>query len=226
MTAPCAIEATDVRKSYLVGDTTIEALKKVSFAVSKGEIVAVMGPSGCGKTTLLNCLSGLDDIDCGTVRIDGTDLHSLKDKPRTDLRARTMGFVFQYNNLIPVLTALENVELPLLFLGRTAKQAREKALSLLSAVGLEDRVNHMPSQMSGGQRQRTAIARALANDPVILWADEPTGDLDEPSALAVMDRFSEINRREKQTIVMVTHNAVLGDRAHRIVRMQGGQITS
>ncbi len=220
----CAIEAIDVQKSYAVGETTIEALKNLSFSVQKGEIVAVMGPSGCGKTTLLNCLSGLDEIDGGIVKIGGFDLHGQNDQERTRIRARTMGFVFQYNNLIPVLTALENVELPLLFLGQSAKQARQKAASLLEAVGLKDRIDHMPSQLSGGQRQRTAIARALCNDPVILWADEPTGDLDEPSALAVMDLFTEINQRDKQTIVMVTHNAVLGERAHRTVRMQGGAV--
>lgn len=224
MTTMLAIEAKAISKCYHMGAGTIDALHEVSFNVRQGDIVAVMGPSGCGKTTLLNCLSGLDTIDSGEVRIGGEDLHRLSDKKRTSLRARKMGFVFQFNNLIPVLTAAENVELPLLFLGQSKQAAREKALIILEKVGLKDRARHTPAELSGGQRQRVAIARALINDPVIVWADEPTGDLDEASAFAVMELFSEINQSLGQTMVMVTHNPLLAERARSVVHMQGGKM--
>src|SRR5262249_22563017 len=171
--------------------------------VERGEMVAVMGPSGCGKTTLLNCLAGLDTIDSGVIAIDGKDLATLSDGRRTDYRARAMGFVFQNFNLLPVLSAAENVELPLLVLGGRQGEARRRARETLAAVGLSDRERHKPAELSGGQRQRVAIARALVNDPAIVWADEPTGNLDSDSAGEVMDLLEEMNRQRGQTVVLV-----------------------
>ena len=172
------VEAQTVVKSYDTGKVEVQALRGVSVSVQPGEMVAVMGPSGCGKTTLLNCLSGLDRIDSGEVLIEGTALSAMSDDERTDYRARHMGFVFQFYNLMPVLTAVENVELPLLVSRVPAGEARRRALACLEMVGLGERATHLPEELSGGQRQRVTIARALVNGPAIVWADEPTGDLD------------------------------------------------
>src|SRR4051795_502282 len=169
------IECRDVVKVYDTGTAKIHALGGISFAVNRGEMVAVMGPSGCGKTTLLNCLSGLDRVDSGEVVIEGVALSAMSDRQRTDYRARRMGFVFQYYNLMPVLTAVENVELPLLVSRVKAAEARRRAFEALELVGLPDRGRHVPDELSGGERQRVTIARALVNDPAIVWADEPTG---------------------------------------------------
>src|SRR5207253_7342702 len=168
----------------------------------KGEMVAIMGPSGCGKTTLLNCLSGLDSYDAGTIRIEGTDLAQLDDNARSTYRARRMGFVFQFYNLLPVLNAVENVELPLVVSGVNARRARQQALAALEQVGLEERASHRPAQLSGGQRQRVTIARALVNMPAIVWADEPTGDLDSQTADDVMGLLERLNREQQQTFVI------------------------
>jgi putative ABC transport system ATP-binding protein len=159
----------------------VQALRGVSLAVPHSDMVAIMGPSGCGKTTLLNCLSGLDTVDSGIVRVDGTDLSDLSDDAKSGYRARRMGFVFQFYNLLPVLSAVENVELPLLVSGVPASEARERAMTALGLVHLGDWASHRPAQLSGGQRQRVTIARALVNEPAIVWADEPTGDLDSRS---------------------------------------------
>src|SRR5881398_3646524 len=176
------VEARSVYKRYDTGKVEVHALRGVSFAVPQGEMVAIMGPSGSGKTTLLNCLSGLDAIDSGQVLIEGVALSTMSDRERTDYRARRMGFVFQFFNLMPVLTAVENVELPLLVARVPAKEARRKALEALDLVGLRERATHVPDELSGGQRQRVTIARALVNNPAIVWADEPTGDLDSEGA--------------------------------------------
>ncbi len=220
------IQATNVVKTYNeTGQNPVHALRGISLAVPRGEMVAIMGPSGCGKTTLLNCFSGLDTVDDGKILIEGTDINSLSDHDKSRYRARRMGFVFQTFNLLPVLSAVENVELPLVVSGMPPKEARERAMASLATVGLTDRARHWPNQMSGGQRQRVTIARALVNDPAIVWADEPTGNLDSETADDVMSLMESLNADHQQTFVIVTHDASIGARCHRIVRMRDGQIT-
>ena len=218
------VAAAGIHKTYDTGDVKVQALRGVDLNVKRGEIVAIMGPSGCGKTTLLNCLSGLDEVDSGQVLIDGVVLHELPDDERSDYRARRMGFVFQLYNLLPVLRTVENIELPLLVSGVGAAEARSRSLAALDSVGLADRAYHIPGQLSGGQRQRVTIARALVNQPSIVWADEPTGDLDSETAGEIVDLMVGLNRTNGQTFVMVTHAQDVGDRAHRIVRMRDGLI--
>ena len=219
------VEADNIHKTYDTGASSrVHALRGVELKIGRGEIVSIMGPSGCGKTTLLNCLSGLDDIDSGQVLIDGVHLHELPDDDRSEYRARHMGFVFQLYNLLPVLSAVENVEMPLLVSGVGSSEARKRSLEMLGVVGLADRANHIPGQLSGGQRQRVTIARALVNQPAIVWADEPTGDLDSETADEIVDLIVELNRTNGQTFVMVTHSQDVGERAHRIVRMRDGAI--
>jgi len=223
MVAPI-IEATDIHKTYESEEMAVYALRGVSLTVPPGEMVAIMGPSGCGKTTLLNCLSGLDTIDAGQIRIEGVDIGTLADKAKTTYRARRMGFVFQTYNLLPVLSAVENVELPLVLSGFDANEARQRALGALDLVGLADRANHWPAKMSGGQRQRVTIARALVNEPAIVWADEPTGNLDSQTADEVMSLMERLNREHGQTFVIVTHDAGIGRRCDRILRMSDGLV--
>ena len=218
------IAAQGIQKTYDTGKVEVHALRGVDLHVKRGEMVAIMGPSGCGKTTLLNCLSGLDEIDSGQVLIDRQVLHDLPDNERSDYRARKMGFVFQLYNLLPVLSAVENVEMPLLVSGVKAGEARKRSLDILDRVGLADRVHNQPSELSGGQRQRVTIARALVNDPAIVWADEPTGDLDSETAQEIVDLMVELNRTNTQTFVLVTHSREVGEQAHRIVTMRDGQI--
>ena len=218
------IQAIDVVKTYDSGANSVAALRGVSLSVTKGEMVAIMGPSGCGKTTLLNCLSGLDTIDSGVVRIEGTDIATLSDKDKTLYRARRMGFVFQTYNLLPVLSAAENVELPLVVSGVDSEDARDRALDALDAVGLKEWSDHWPGQLSGGQRQRVTIARALVNNPAIVWADEPTGNLDSQMADDVMELLDRLNREQGQTFVIVTHDPSIGKRCDRIIRMRDGEI--
>ena len=184
-----------------------------------------MGPSGNGKTTMLNCLSGLDSIDAGTVVVDGVDIHALKDAERTAHRARRMGFVFQSFNLIPVFTAVENVELPLFVIGMKAKAARERATLLLERVGLGERLDHRPAELSGGEQQRVAIARALVAEPAIVWADEPTGNLDTQTAAAVIDLLLEVHA-SGETVVLVTHDRAMGVHGDRVLEVRDGVITS
>ncbi|HEV2129261.1 MAG TPA: ABC transporter ATP-binding protein, partial [Thermomicrobiales bacterium] len=211
-------------KTYATGSATVHALKGVDFAVKRGEMVAVMGPSGCGKMTLLNTLSGLDRVDKGTIWLEGQNLAQLSDRKRTDYRARRMGFIFQVYNLLPVLSAVENVELPLLVSGVRPKQARDRAMSALETVALAKWAKHRPAELSGGQRQRVTIARALVNDPAIVWADEPTGALDSTTADEIMHLMRELNERHQLTFVLVTHDPGIGDRCDRIVRMRDGEI--
>jgi putative ABC transport system ATP-binding protein len=218
------VEARAVDKRYDTGNVVVHALRGVSFAVPRGEMVAIMGPSGSGKTTLLNCLSGLDRIDSGDVLIEGVSLGAMSDEERTDYRARRMGFVFQFYNLMPVLTAVENVELPLLVARVGASEARRRALAALALVGLEDRADHVPDELSGGQRQRATIARALVNDPAIVWADEPTGDLDSENAEDVVGLMRRLNHERGLTFVIVTHDISVGRSTDRIVRMVDGQV--
>jgi ABC-type lipoprotein export system ATPase subunit len=202
----------------------VNALRGVDLALRPGEMVAIMGPSGCGKTTLLNCLSGLDGIDAGEIRIEGTALSAMSDRERTDYRARRMGFVFQFYNLMPVLSSVENVELPLLVARVPGKEARRRALAALEMVGLADWAGHVPDELSGGQRQRVTIARALANDPAIVWADEPTGDLDSENAEEITALMRRLNRERGLTFLIVTHDIAVGRKTDRIIRMVDGQI--
>jgi putative ABC transport system ATP-binding protein len=218
------VEARAILKTYETGRVQVHALRGIDLAIRRGEMVAVMGPSGCGKTTLLNCLSGLDAIDEGEVLIEGVALSSLSDKARTDYRARRMGFVFQFYNLMPVLTAVENVELPLLVARVSGKEARRKALSALDLVGLAGRAEHVPDELSGGERQRVTIARALVNEPAIVWADEPTGDLDSENAEEISDLMRRLNIERGLTFVIVTHDIGVGRKADRLVRMVDGEV--
>ena len=218
------IRATGVVKEYRTGTSTVQALKDVDFSVSRGEMVAVMGPSGCGKTTLLNCLSGLDDITEGQVWLEGVDLATLSDRQRTESRARRMGFIFQVYNLLPVLNAVENVELPLLVSGVKSKEARDRSREALQTVGLERWATHRPAELSGGQRQRVTIARALVNNPAIVWGDEPTGALDSTNATEILNLMRELNRTRGLTLVLVTHDPGVGAGCDRIVRMRDGEI--
>ena len=218
------ITATDIHKTYDTGTVKVDALRGVDLNVERGEMVAIMGPSGCGKTTMLNCLSGLDEIDSGRVLIDGVVLHDLPDDERSDYRARRMGFVFQLYNLLPVLSAAENVELPLLVSGVSPGESRKRSLEFLDIVGLSEMAQHLPGELSGGQRQRVTIARALVNQPYIVWADEPTGDLDSETASEIMDLMCRLNVENGQSFVLVTHSDDVGARAHRIIRMRDGEI--
>ena len=221
---PLMIEARGVYKSYRTEELTVHALEDVNLRVEKGALVGVMGPSGCGKTTLLNVLSGLDGIDGGEIYIAGEPLHAMDDARRTDYRARNMGFVFQGFNLMPVLSAVENVELPLLVSGSGIKAARERALEVLEQVRLADRAHHRPNQLSGGQQQRVAVARALVNRPAIVWADEPTGNLDSDTSQEILDLLLQLNRENEQTFVVVTHDPGVGSLMDRVVRMRDGRI--
>ena len=220
------VQAIDVVKTYHTGRVEVRALRGINLSIARGEMVAIMGPSGCGKTTLLNCLSGLDIIDSGRVVVDGTDLNTMSDNRKTEYRARHMGFVFQFYNLLPVLSAAENVELPLLVSGTSAKESRKRAMDSLEVMNLAPWAEHRPAELSGGQRQRVTIARALVNDPAIVWADEPTGDLDSENAGDIMDLLSTLNRERQQTFILVTHDQGVAHRTARIVRMNDGQIVS
>jgi len=218
------LAARGVTKTYRTGAIAVEALKGVDLDLHSGELVMVMGPSGNGKTTLLNCLSGLDDIDGGTVMVDGVDIHGLSDRKRTSHRADWMGFVFQSFNLIPVLSAAENVEVPLTIQGVRQAEARQRAHAMLERVGLADRADHRPTELSGGEQQRVAVARALVSEPAIVWADEPTGNLDSETAAAVVELLLEINAGG-QTLVVVTHDRGLGSLGHRLVQIRDGLVT-
>jgi putative ABC transport system ATP-binding protein len=214
-----------VRKTYHTGAEEVEALRDVDLVVHEGEFVSVMGPSGSGKTTLLNCCSGLDDVDGGRVLLDGVDLHALSDAQRTSNRAASMGFIFQAYNLIPVFSAVENVELPVLLAGVDAKDARRRAHETLERVGLADRARHRPGELSGGEQQRVTVARALAGRPKVVWADEPTGALDSDTAVRVMELLRELNA-DGLTLILVTHDEGVGASANRLVRMRDGTIVS
>lgn len=217
------LRAEGVRKVYRSGADEVEALRGVDLDVAAGEFVSVMGPSGSGKTTLLNCFSGLDSIDSGRVLIEGQSIHELPDAERTKHRAAAMGFVFQAFNLIPVFTTVENVELPLLLAGTSEAEARQRAEETLARVGLEHRFRHRPTELSGGEQQRVAIARALAGRPRIVWADEPTGNLDSEMAGSVMALLAELHR-EGLTLILVTHDNTVASRGTRLITVRDGRI--
>jgi putative ABC transport system ATP-binding protein len=219
------LQSEHLRKVYRTGAEEVVALRDVDLVVYEGEFVSVMGPSGSGKTTLLNCCSGLDDIDGGRVMLDGVDLHALSDAQRTTNRASSMGFIFQAYNLIPVFSAVENVELPLLLAGADAKDARRRACETLERVGLGARLKHRPAELSGGEQQRVTVARALAGRPRLVWADEPTGALDSETADQVLALLHDLNQ-EGLTLIVVTHDEGVGMSANRLVRMRDGRVVS
>jgi ABC-type lipoprotein export system ATPase subunit len=220
------IEAVGLHKIYDTGKVKVHALRGVDLAIRQGEMVAIMGPSGCGKTSLLNCLSGLDDISQGEVYIEGAALSDMSDRKRTRYRAEKMGFIFQSYNLLPVLSAVENVELPLLVAGVRARDARRRAEEVLALVGLPDQAAQRPAELSGGQQQRVTIARALANNPAIVWGDELTGALDSETSADIMELVCRLNAETRQTFVIVTHDAGVARRAHRLIKMRDGVIES
>jgi putative ABC transport system ATP-binding protein len=218
------IEADNVWKVYKRGKTDVEALRGVSFRVRKGEIVAVMGPSGCGKTTLLNIIGGLDTPTTGNIIVNENNLSNLGGGKLTKFRRENIGFVFQFYNLLPNLTALENVQLPLIAQGIPKQKRRKIAEEFLQGVGLSDRLNHKPGELSGGEQQRVAIARALAVNPAIVLADEPTGDLDSTTGEEIMNLLKEINEKFSHTIIIVTHDELIAKTADRIIKLRDGRI--
>jgi putative ABC transport system ATP-binding protein len=217
------IEADDVWKVYKRGKTDVKALRGVSFQVCEGEIVAIMGPSGCGKTTLLNIIGGLDKPTKGNIKVNEIELSSLGESKLTKFRRENIGFVFQFYNLLPNLTALENVQLPLIAQGMSKKERLEKATEFLKAVGLSDRLYHKPGELSGGEQQRVAIARAIAVQPSIILADEPTGDLDSKTGEEIMELLRQIND-QGQTIIIVTHDDMIAQTTDRIIKLRDGAI--
>ncbi len=222
---PVIVELRDICKSYRRGTQIIPVLEGISLSIAQGEFLALMGPSGSGKSTLLNLIAGLDQADRGSITVGGIDITSLSEGELAAWRAAHVGFVFQFYNLIPVLTALENVELPLVLTGLSRRERREHARTVLRLVGLEDRMDHAPRQLSGGQQQRVAIARALAADPTLIVADEPTGDLDRVSAEEVLVLMERLCRELGKTIIMVTHDPRAARRAARIKHLDKGVLT-
>jgi putative ABC transport system ATP-binding protein len=220
------IKVDHVSKSYRRDSIEIPVLRDISIDVPAGEFLALMGPSGSGKTTLLNLIAGIDRPNAGKVVVNGTEIDSLGESDLARWRARHVGFIFQFYNLLPVLTAFENVELPLLLTGLSRKEKREHVESALNLVGLGDRIHHYPKQLSGGQEQRVAIARAIVTDPTILVADEPTGDLDKISAGEIMDLLDRLNKEFKKTIVMVTHDPRAAEKAHKQMHLDKGELTT
>ena len=216
------VQARRLRKVYR-GANAVEALRGIDVEVERGEMVAIVGPSGSGKTTLLNCLSGLDAFDGGQVVVDGQDLSTMSDRARTAYRCKNMGFVFQAFNLLPVLSAVENVEIPLLLQNLNPRDSRRRSLEMLETLGLAHRANHRPDQLSGGEQQRVAVARALVHKPAVVWADEPTGNLDTEVTQVIVELLVRMNK-DGQTIVLVTHNPQVAERARRTVRMRDGRI--
>jgi putative ABC transport system ATP-binding protein len=223
--AAALLVATGVKKSYRTGADIVHAVEGVDLTVQEGEFLAITGRSGSGKTTLINCLSGLDDVDTGSVVLDGVDLAAMSDAERTDQRAEAMGFVFQSSNLLPVYTAQENVALPMVLTGAAPKVARESARAALERVAMGHRLAHYPDELSGGEQQRVAIARAFVKRPRIVWADEPTGNLDSKSAAQVLDLLTELHR-DGTTLILVTHDVALAERADRRIEFRDGRIVS
>jgi putative ABC transport system ATP-binding protein len=225
MSARPAVEIRDLIKSYRRGSQVVPVLENISFDIAEGEFVALMGPSGSGKSTLLNLIAGLDSADSGSIKVAGVEITGLTETELAAWRAGSVGFIFQFYNLIPVLTAFENVELPLVLTGLSRRERREHAAAALDIVGLSDRVDHYPSQLSGGQQQRVAIARAVVTDPSIIVADEPTGDLDRNSAQEILNLMDRLNTESGKTIIMVTHDPRAAERAHVLRHLEKGVLT-
>jgi putative ABC transport system ATP-binding protein len=219
------LSAVDLWKVYPMGEAEVTALQGVSLEINPGEILAITGPSGSGKTTLLNCLSSLDTVSSGNILFEGIDISRLSDFERTKIRGERMGFIFQQYQLLPVLSAVENVELPLLLLNMPAHEARKKAIEALSLLGLSNRAEHKPSELSGGQQQRVAIARAIVHGPSILFADEPTGNLDSDTSETVMMALEELNKRHGITMVVVTHDKSVSNRCGRVLVIDDGKFS-
>jgi len=220
------VRVENLRKSYRRGSQVVPVLQDITFDIAEGEFIALMGPSGSGKSTLLNLIAGLDSADGGSIRVGGVEITTLSETELALWRASNVGFIFQFYNLIPVLTALENVELPLILSGLSRRMRREHAEMALDAVGLADRMDHYPSQLSGGQQQRVAIARAIVTDPAILVADEPTGDLDRVSAHEILHLMARLNQESKKTIIMVTHDPRAAETAHVLRHLEKGELTN
>jgi putative ABC transport system ATP-binding protein len=218
------MEARALWKVYQSGDNMVQAVRGINIKLLQGEMVAIMGPSDCGKTTLLNVLSGIDEPSSGQVLVDGKQLFGISDDERTEMRAHNFGFIFQNFNLLPVLSAVENVELPLLLVGKASSEARQGALKALSSVGLEDRANHRPSELSGGQQQRVAIARAIVHSPSVILCDEPTGNLDSGTSGEVMQLLKQINLENNSLLLVVTHDIKIAQQCDRILQMDDGLI--
>ena len=223
---PPALEASQLWKLYQAGESTVEAVRGVNVRINSGEMIAVMGPSGCGKTTLLNILSGIDEPTSGMVLVNGQPLYGISDDRRTDLRGRHFGFIFQNFNLLPVLSAVENVELPLLLNGSSPTEARTSALLALEQVGLGDRSGHRPAELSGGQQQRVAVARAIVHRPSIILCDEPTGNLDNATSEEVMALLTKMNREQGTTFLIVTHDPAIAEQCQRTITMSDGNIVA
>lgn len=219
------IEVHNISKSYRRDSLEVPVLSNITIDVPEGEFLALMGPSGSGKTTLLNLIAGIDRPDSGSIVVNGTDIATLNESTLATWRAHNIGFIFQFYNLLPVLTAFENVELPLLLTSLSKKERREHVEASLTLVGLGDRMKHYPKQLSGGQEQRVAIARAVVTDPTVLVADEPTGDLDRVSAGEVMTLLDRLNKEFKKTIVMVTHDPRAAEKAHKVMHLDKGELT-
>jgi len=224
MSYETVIHVEDLVKTYRLGKVSIPALRGISFDVKRGEFLVVMGPSGSGKTTLLNLLGAIDKPTSGRIFIDGKDVTALGEGELTKLRRHKIGFIFQFYNLIPALTALENVELPMLTAGVSRKDASKRAFQLLETVGLTERVGHVPDELSGGEQQRVAIARALANKPSVILADEPTGDLDTKTGMEIVEVLYGTSKKENATVVVVTHDPLITEEADGILQMRDGQI--
>jgi putative ABC transport system ATP-binding protein len=214
----------DIKKTYLMGKVPVNALRGLDLEISDGEMVAIMGPSGSGKTTLLNVVGLLDSPSTGSYKLVGDEVAKLPDRRRSQLRNKRFGFVFQVYNLLPRLTAAENVMIPLIYGGVPRRDRRSRAETALEAVGLKDRMLHRPSELSGGEQQRVAIARALVNEPSVVLADEPTGNLDSKSGAAIMDLIQQLHRDRKVTVVLVTHDSNIAARAERTVQLRDGQV--
>jgi len=223
---PPLVQIRRVSKAYERGSQILPVLQDITLDIAEGEFMALMGPSGSGKSTLLNLIAGIDKADTGSITISGTDITTLSETELAAWRSLSIGFIFQFYNLIPVLNALENVELPLLLTGLTKKERREHAEMALTVVNLADRMDHNPSQLSGGQQQRVAIARAVVTDPLILVADEPTGDLDRVSAREILDLICRLNAEMGKTIIMVTHDPRAAERAHIIKHLDKGVLNN
>ncbi len=218
------IETKDIKKDYLLGETVVHALRGVDLTIDRGEFVAIWGPSGSGKTTLLNLIGAIDEPSSGQLFIEGQEVALLSDNRRTELRNRSIGFIFQGFNLIPVLSAVENVMLPLQIKGASFSESRDRALSRLDEVGLSDYVRHRPDKMSGGQQQRVAIARALVANPSLVIADEPTANLDSDTSRSIIGLMRSLNEKEKTTFIFSTHDQRVLDRVERLVRLEDGRI--